>query len=275
MSINPQNCSLALSLWHLILCCVFTPKGCGLLLSPSPSTNQPSLLTCLNWILSLLLGGKLQKIPVLAGKMHKWPVSNSAKQSQLPSGPDMQIPLLYKQPQHSQPAQGICSHHFQEDYGHHTEQGNTQNHSNTQIKFPLYLHILPQMNIWGKSLPPFGKCLQGHGQRWAAALQVLAGPGSRSPALGGCIFCSQGSWKASRPWNIELVTDRVLQFTSNNVKEVPHTRSSVSAHIQLFALILHFHCNSFAGGAAFFFSFGVKAASATTECWGFYHKIMY
>lgn len=63
-----------------------------------------------------------------------------------------------------------------------------------------------------------------------------------------------------------MVIDRVLQFTYNNVKEVPHTRYLVSAHIHLFAFTLHFvsplrqELPFF-----FFFSFAVMTASATTE----------
>lgn len=55
MSINPQNYLLALILWHLIMCCVFTLqhplwRACGLLQNPGLSTNQVSLLICLNWV---------------------------------------------------------------------------------------------------------------------------------------------------------------------------------------------------------------------------------
>lgn len=109
----------------------------------------------------------------------------------------------------------------------------------------------------------WGTASAGEGKR-QAPLDVCAtwqGEPAEHPTSG-LQLESQVSWKESRPLNIYVVTDRVLQFTYNNVKEVLHTRYLLTAHIHLFAFTLHF-VSPLRQELGFFFTFGVKTASAT------------
>lgn len=117
MSINPQNYSLALILWHLYLVlCLHSAtsplEGLWTPAEPHP-LHKPPDMSELNS--EPAAPGKTAENP--CPKMHKWPVSDSAKQTQLPCGPDMQIsiPLLHQQPQPS--LHKVFVLHFQQDCG--------------------------------------------------------------------------------------------------------------------------------------------------------------
>lgn len=122
--------------------------------------------------------------PKVTGKMHKWPVRNSAKQTQLSSGPGMQISLCL---QFLSPASlhkafvPICLISRRLWATGTTLRRGTHKVTLTHgLFFLLCLHILPQINLWGKILPPLWELPP---RARAEVGSSSAAPGSSSPAL--------------------------------------------------------------------------------------------